>query len=324
MDGTLKKRRENFALCSKAPFKNINKKKLIGSGSQGDVFKYCIDSTKICLIGKRSYINKKEYKYIDYSLDPLALKYNVYIEYAAMQLTNQLVLQGVCPHFVLNYRRVIKERVGVCDDEFPAKSTLYNEFIEGGVTFDNWARENHSLNEWYNAYFQITVAIYALQHYYDLTHLDLHSRNVLIRKVQAGGYWKYKIRDTEYFVPNFGYIFYINDFDQAWIPNKFKSWFIRQKKKSKTIHKAYDIMVLFRNTLHYSTSPKTFKNDIRKLINRIKDKVGYDAAINEIWGEKYTQDNLWKYTKNRKIIDNFDFNININKLMVIKPLRDII
>ena len=329
MDETVMKRKALFKIFSKKTnTKYLEKKKFIASGAQGNVFRYCLsksgDQVKKCVAVKVSYIDERESKYIADVYSPKALSSNVFIECAAVQLVNQLVLQKISPHFILNYRHLIKERIGACRESYPNKAILYNELIEEGSTFNAWVREGHSISHFYNAYFQIITAVYAMQKYFKMMHLDLHSKNILVKKVPKGGYWKYRIGEHEYFVPNLGYIFYINDFDQVWIPNKFKSWFIRQRYSKKSIHKGFDIMFLFRSTLGFTTSPKEFRKDIRKAIKGLKNNAHFETIIHDLWGEKYQEDNLWKHGKQRQLIETYDLNKTFKATSLVQELRFIV
>lgn len=328
MEDKLTKRKLMFKVFSNEKIKLLGKKKYLASGSQGDVYKYCFtkpgQKLEKCLVAKKVYTNIKESKYINDIFNKNALKYNVYIDIAVMTLTNQLVLQNICPNFVLNYSYSIKERVtGACKNDFPFKFTMYNELIDGS-TFDSWVREHHSIDEFYNAYFQITVALYSLHKYFNMTHLDLHSKNILVKSVSKGGYWKYIINDTEYYVPNLGFIFYLNDFDQVWVPQVFNSWFIRQKYSKKRIHKGFDIMFLFRSTLHFSTSPKSFKADVRKLIKGLRNNTSFEEIILQIWGDRYKKQNTWKLLDTKKQLQKYNLNLKLNKDNVPNELKHVV
>jgi hypothetical protein len=329
MDERVSKRKILYkAFSSKNAIKHLEKKKYIASGAQGNVYKYCLtsktDRTNKCVVVKKSYIDYQESKFIDDKFNIKALKFNVFIEIAAMTLLNQLVLQNICPNFVLNYAYLTKERIGVCNDDYPYKSLLCNELIEDGYTFNLWVREEHSVEQYYNAYFQIVAAVYSMQKFFNMTHLDLHSKNILVKKVAKGGYWKYTIGDTEYCVPNLGYIFYINDFDQVWVPKTFKSRFIRQRYARKNIHKGFDIMFLFRSTLEFTTSTKAFKADIRKVIKGLRANEKFEEIIKNLWQEKYSIDNLWKFGKNGKLIEAYDLSKSVDKKRVPQKLRFVV
>ena len=43
-------------------------------------------------------------------------------------------------------------------------------------------------------------------------HFDIKKENILYYKINEGGYFQYKILDETFYVPNYGYLFVINDF----------------------------------------------------------------------------------------------------------------
>jgi hypothetical protein len=285
------------------------KDSVIGEGYQGKVYKYIRCKTDNCesIAIKKIYIDKKQSKFIKNYLDKKALKYGVFIELAAARLTNQLLLQNISPNFVFNYVSSFSERTGICNDHYPYSSYYYNEYIQNSETYDDWVYEKHLKNEWYNVYFQIIVNIYILQKYFNMTHLDLHAGNILVKKIPKGGYWEYIINDKSYKLPNLGYQLFIIDFGQAWIPDLFKTGYVKNP------HKAYDLQKLFRSTLNFSSSSKEFKTEIRNIIKRIKNEEHFEIIINDIWGKMYDKNN------NIKIIDTYNTNttLKINTLPII-------
>jgi hypothetical protein len=210
---------------------DLKKKDLLGKGYQGIVYNYC--DKKNCVAVKKVFLENKQARYLKNPFSIPALKYENFIELASMKLTNPIVLQKICPHFILHYKSTIKKREAPCEDEYPYSSKYYNEYIDGGITYTKWVKQMHTKNEWYNAYFQITVAIYCLQKYLNMIHLDLHSDNILVKRVKRGGYWKYIINGKEYYVPNYGFVFFINDFGHAWIPENFQKLDCKKKIQDK-------------------------------------------------------------------------------------------
>jgi hypothetical protein len=298
---------------------NINKlapKRILGRGAAGIVYIAC--DPDACLALKKNDLDKTESKYIKSPFSDQALKYSAYIEYASGLLINQLIIQRICPNFVLSYHWQIKRRHGTCDDIYPYKSLHYNEFINKSQTYSDWADTPHTLEEFDNAYFQITVGLYALQTYFNMKHLDLHSENILVKRVPPGGCWKYTINDETYYVPNLGYIFFINDYGHAWVPDNFQSWFIRQRFKKHRVHKGIDIMHLFRSTLDFSTSPKTFKSKIRKLIKDLRENADFATTIRSIWGELYSSKGK------RKVIESYNLDKPLNVSSLPPRLRSIV
>ena len=140
-------------------------------------------------------------------------------EIVANTLTNQLILQNICPHYVLNYNWIYDNN----------KISLYNEYATFG-DFHKWCKQKHSYEIWMNALFQITVGLYTIKKYFNMHHTDFHTGNILVHKVKPGGFWIYEINNTKYYLPNLGFIFLLSDFGFAWIPNKlFVEWHYKDK-----------------------------------------------------------------------------------------------
>jgi len=318
MNYKVSQRRALYTFFSKdTNIRKLAPKRVLGRGAAGIVY-YACNQNSSCIALKKNDLDKRESRLIKNPFSDQALKYSAYIEYASGLLINELVLQRVCPNFVLSYNWQTKQRTGTCDDVYPYKSLHYNEFIGESQTYSDWADTKHSLEEFDNAYFQITVALYALQTYFNMKHLDLHSENILVRRVTPGGYWKYTINGQNYSVPNLGYIFFINDYGHAWIPDNFQSWFIRQRFNKKRVHRGVDIMHLFRSTLDFSTSPKEFKSKIRKLIRDLRDNVDFSTCIQVIWGELYSSKGK------RKLIESYNLDKPINVTSLPPRLRAIV
>ncbi len=305
----------------------FHKDELLGEGYQGKVHKYCKKNKCVePLAVKKIYLPIKEGKFVDDIYNPKALKYGSYIELASNHLINELVLQGISPNFMLHYMHDIEERWGICSYDYPFKMYHYNEFINNAVSYTDWVSEDHSIHEWYNAFFQITTAIFALQKYFNMTHLDLHSDNILVKKVKKGGYWSYIINGNVYKVPNLGYQFFIVDFGHAWIPNNFKSWFISQKYKKKQIHRGFDIYQLFKSTLSFDTAPKNFKKDVNYLIKKLRKNDDFDNIIEDIWGDKYVYDTSSGKVKTvtTKKLDTFNFDKRLYIKKIPKELQHLV
>jgi hypothetical protein len=208
------------------------------------------------------------------------------------------------------------ERFGICNETFPYTGLFYNEYLQDSNTFTDWIQEQHNTDEWYNAYFQITIALYSLQRYFNMTHFDLHAENILVKKVKKGGYNVYIINNTKYKVPNLGYIFYIIDFGQAFIPGTFKTYYVSKNRK---IHKGFDINYLFKSSLEISTAPGIFKKQILKTIKDLKYNIKNTLEIIEgIWLERYSTRRIL----NIKETFNLDKELDVKNIP--RPLRKLI
>lgn len=324
MEFTIKKRKQKYNYFKEGnfDFSLLKKSFLLGEGGQGKVYRMC-DTTHSrkneCIAVKKFYLEKKTSKFLETPFLSKAFTHSNFIELASSKLINELILQNISQNFILNYDWSYKERSGVCDEIFPYVSFHYNELIDSSELYTDWVQKKHTLNEFYNAYFQIIVGIYTLQTYFGMTHLDLHSDNIIVKKVTKGGCWKYIINDDIYYLPNLGYIFLINDFGHAFVPKYFKSLFIREDYRNTKITKIFDIQHLFRSTKNISTSSSTFKNIIKiDFIKNVKNNVmSFSGAIRSIWQKKYKK-------PFGKVIKTFDTNISLDTKTIPKELKPLI
>lgn len=302
----------------------LQKQTELGRGGQGKVYSYCRKNTdQDCVAVKKIYIEAQQSKYLNDPFSKRALLHSTFIELASMKLINEIILSNVCPNFILNYTWRFKSRSGICDDLYPNVAYFFNEYIPNSQTFTEWVKEERNIEELYNAYFQIIYSIYTLQLKLNMTHLDLHTDNIIVQKVPKGGYWEYTIGETTYYVPNLGYIFYINDFGHAWIPNVLKSWFIRQRYKPNKIKSHFDLMILYRSHFNKVKKifPKSFQKVLQNIIKTLRNgsREDFSKIIKDIWFDKYKVIN-----NNSSIIDKFNINNSIDSSSIPQELRPLL
>lgn len=182
------------------------------------------------------------------------------VEVLSLTLTNQLVSQKICPHFVLNYYWEYKSNT----------IRLYNEYATYG-DFKTWSKKQHSAEVWMNALFQIFVGIFAIKRYFNMIHTDLHTGNILVHRVQPGGYWTYIIDNKRYYLPNLGYIFLLSDFGFSWIPKKMcVPWHYDQRLKyiTKRGKNFYDVSILIKSLQSINTLPNEVKTQIASVFQK--------------------------------------------------------
>lgn len=297
----------------------LQKQTELGRGGQGKVYSYCNkQDSQDCVAVKKIYIEAHQTKYLSDPFSKRSLLHSTFIELASMKMINQLILSKVCPNFILNYTWRFKSRSGICDDLYPNVAYFFNEYISNSQTFTEWVKGNPVIEELYNAYFQIIYSIYTLQLRLNMTHLDLHTDNIIVQKVPKGGFWEYTINENTYYVPNLGYIFYINDFGHAWIPNVLKSWFIRKRYKPKNIKIHFDLMILYRSHLNKTKKkfPKSFQKVLQSILKSLRDSQRdiFPKIIKDIWLNKYSQTNNY-------IIDKFNINNSIDTSQISPELK---
>jgi hypothetical protein len=300
--------------------KIFNKVELLGEGGQGKVFKYCEkNNCKKSLVIKKIYLDNKQSKYVDDIFNIKAFKTGTFIELSSFYLINELVLQKISPNFILNYEYEFIERANsICNDIYPYTCYFYNEFIGKSMTYTEWVKDVHDIELWYNSLFQIMTAIYCLQKYFSMTHLDLHADNIIVKKVKAGGYWSYIINKKTYKLPNLGYVFYINDFGHAYIPDVFQSWFVNKRYNKKDIHKGFDIYQLFKSILKISSPPKKFNTTVRHIIKYLKkNDSNFLTIIEEIWGE-------FRSTTRKVNIETYNMDKVMSRKRIPSELKDLI
>ena len=199
------------------------------------------------------------------------------IEIISNTLTNQLVFQKICPHYILNYNW----------DYHNNKIRLYNEYATHG-DFYSWSKGEHSDELWYNALFQIMVGLLAIKRYFNMIHTDFHLGNILVNKVTPGGYWVYKIDGHNFYLPNLGFVFLLSDFGFAWIPNKLQ------------------IPWHYTNTLRFITTRGIHFYDILTFITSIK-KLSLPQKFSKTLLENFKQNThlVFKRTYYKKRLDYY-------------------
>ena len=267
-----------FKCDKKYVYKSINsiiKKKKISKGTEGVIFKARFIDEKETESLEPFVIKEINLKQIKHSKDITEEVLDVtpddvyklfysnsafdkpsLIEIIANTLTNQLVFQNVCQNFLLNYYWDYKKN----------RLSLYNEYANYG-DFNSWAKQTHSNEIWFNAFFQITLGLIALKRYFNMLHTDFHMGNILVQKVKSGGFWTYKLNGFNYYVPNLGYIFLLSDFGFAWIPEKlYIPWHYKQRLSYVTENglEFYDIATFINELKTIENIPIYFLSQIKK------------------------------------------------------------
>ena len=191
------------------------------------------------------------------------------IEYAVLELLSELVLQNICPHFPLQYLATIN-------------TDAYNvmELIPNGQTFYDWFKDwEYDLSErqFLSLMFQIAVALHAMQKYFDLTHRDLHPRNIMIYdlgKDWESGYFIYNIDSRSYYVPVFGIMVCLVDFGRASIPgklgNQWHSDYLWEEKHLNSQNKnMFDLHWILTNTLRMLGPDNGILVNLVKILNEV-------------------------------------------------------
>lgn len=307
---TLKNKKTNEYIYK--DFSNMFIKKELASGVEGVVYKalfkkhkgknnqFVIKKINLRSIKSDKGITKKELNLTPDQLYTLfytnkSFKKPSLIEIISLTLTNQLVFQNICPHFVINYYWDYQNKV----------VSLYNEYIN--YTFESWCEQKHNNQVWFNALFQIMYALASIKRIFNMLHTDLHIGNILVQKIKKGGYWIYKLDNVDYYLPNLGYVFIISDFGFSWIPNKlFIPWYYKDRLQyiTKNGQQFYDLNDIIDSIKQIKTIPDYFASELDRLFDR-KELL--------VVTSKYYQNFILNLQLNYYEINNIDYPTNIDK-----------
>lgn len=182
-------------------------KSILGKGDYGCVYSTAVKETNLAI--KYSRITKRDVTNGCYKSEG-----EVWFEYRILSdLFKGLIRDKKCPnlpllyssHVLHSYRLTLRKRSCTC----PCVATIV-ELADGNLRdfFDTYP----SIAELYSALFQVLAGVHAYQKYGQIMNYDIKSDNVLFFNVKPGGHWKYNILGKDYYVPNYGRLFMVNDF----------------------------------------------------------------------------------------------------------------
>lgn len=228
---------------------------------------------------------------------------NGLIELIGCTLVNQLILQKICPNYSMNYYWDVEDtrkHEDTREDKRIKHLNTYNEYVDGG-DFESWAERHDEPTLWFNALFQIMAGLSAMKRYYNMLHTDFHTKNILIKKVKPGGYWRYTIDEKDYYLPNLGYVFLIHDFGFAWIPRKMKvDWYYKKylryvNKNGLNFYDMESFLDVVLNDEEFLT-PKSFKKIVRSVFKKEETEYIYSKRY---YYQEHVEDDMNRYEYKR-------------------------
>lgn len=121
------------------------------------------------------------------------------------ELFKPLIERNDCPNLPLIYNAM------TCKKGDKHNLTTFVELGSGDLKH-YFYEENPTTEELYSALFQIMAGLHAIQLNGQIMNFDVKKQNILYYRVDPGGYWQYNIRGKNYYVPNYGFMFILNDF----------------------------------------------------------------------------------------------------------------
>lgn len=254
----------------------------ISNGVNGEVYIGTFNTEK----KKNIYIAiKKQPLSIDESKSENILNstFEPWAEIYAMKAGNKLFEQNITPHVSLLYNYFICDECTYENEKLREKSNnnclyIINELATSDLHY--WRKQNHTKDEWYIMLFQIIYSLLAFQYTYNLSHGDLHTKNILYDKINSyNTYNKYIFFGKTIIIKNNMYMFKLYDFAKATSPN-----FIKNKNYSQDNiikHRTKDIMKLFDDLINNNYDDPTIILPPEPIKTILHDTYKYFLDINE-------------------------------------------
>lgn len=179
---------------------------LLGTGSYGNVFKSGYSSQEFAVK-----LSKLKPESIGHPYDPSFSSWHEV--YFLKEILKPLIEKNICPNIPLIFDSFTCDDCELIIDDDKLNTPCVATIVEiANGDLKHYLKEKRSMNELYSALFQIMAALYTIQYYAQIMNFDVKKENILYYNVEPGGYWNYKIRGKDYYIPNFGKLFILNDF----------------------------------------------------------------------------------------------------------------
>ena len=218
--------------------KQLELKRFLGKGTFANVYAACspapcrVDAYRFAV--KLTIIPDEEFKYY-YSTN----KPSWHEPYILKNIINPLVIKGICPNLPLLAESYT---CSDCDFKFQDRDVEINKkasclilLMELGTGGDmsGWLKRDiaPSEDEILISLFQIMAGVHAIQIYGQILNNDIKAQNILSYNIKSGGYWHYIIHGQNFYVPNMGKLFVLNDFGVSRIfnPNHKLCYLLKEK-----------------------------------------------------------------------------------------------
>lgn len=199
--------------------KYIKLGKLIGTGDWGNVYTAWLTkdkNKKRKFAIKMSRITEQDLK------DPYTESSHSWYEFWILKdIFKPIVENNVCPNLPLFINTFLCEKGDFIFRKgytfHPCVITLIE--LASGDMRDYLKFEKPSDEELFSALFQIMAGLHCIQMSGQILNNDIKAKNILYYNVNPGGYWHYRIQKEDFYVPNYGKMFVLNDFGVSTLYN---------------------------------------------------------------------------------------------------------
>jgi len=193
-------------------YKYIRLGNLIGTGDWGNVYTACLRKDILC---RREFALKMSRITEGDLSDPYTETSSAWYElWMLKDIFKPLVEQSICPNLPLFIDTFL---CSSCDFILRKKAKSHPCIINimelaSGDMKDYFLHSNITDEKIYSALFQIMAGLHAIQMNGQILNNDIKAKNILFYDVKPGGYWHYRLRNTDFYIPNHGKMFILNDF----------------------------------------------------------------------------------------------------------------
>jgi len=259
---------KNLSICKDLIIQN--KVEIIGKGTQGEILKAKSPDCGSVVI-KRKLIKEEHKKWKE---NEKWQKEHLYVEYKIMQLTNRIINKFICPNFIKAYD--YNNDLGI----------IIMEYANGDSKF-LFKNEYYDTNLYKSYICQVLLSLYVFTDYTMLFHCDVKPKNILYKKIDENIVFHYKVKNLDYYVPTYGYLFMLADFGNAKFELKNRLLDVENFN--------YKIIDNYFHTFDKYYPNKITKNELNNFINILCEKKTNKEFIEKI-------NNLINFYKSEKSI----------------------
>lgn len=192
----------------------------------------------------------------------------------------KLILNDICPHFIYYYysnlltsNLLLKENINYNIESVKIDNLfLIMEYCDG--TLVDFLNDIYSAEHYESMYFQIYYATLCLHNVLRLFHNDLHVYNIMYKNIDKNIVFNYNINGKNYYIPTFGHLFLIIDFERSVFVDMIED--IEEKKKAENkLNTNFDFNKL--KNIHYRPIKIILKKhnvaDIKGILNNVYTNV---------------------------------------------------
>ena len=223
--------------------KFIKLDKLMGKGDWGNVFSsHLSNDTK----GNRPFALKmSRIKEEDLNNPYTETSSSWYEMWILKDIIKPLILSNSCPNLPLYFDTFLCNKCDLslrkADETHPCIITITE--LSSGDLYKLFKYDYLSKDELYSALFQIMAGVHAIHMSGQILNNDIKASNILYYKVTPGGYWHYKIDNKDFYVPNYGKLFIVNDYGVSTLYNPYFQLYPNKNKDTFNLGSRYAINI---------------------------------------------------------------------------------